>query len=186
MLVVVVGSNLTFSSGRYSAGRRGSTCIVDGASLGGIYALIALGYTMVYGILRMINFAHGEIFMVGAFAGYFTAVVLRMDRACCNGEPAARIVSIALMMAVVAMAAVAVARLVERVAYRPLRNAPALVPLISAIGPRSSSSIPCAACSDAGIYAYPTVRLPRAAVHLPISSRCGSSGWTCWSSARPS
>ena len=55
-------------------GRRGPPCIVSGLTTGSIYALIALGYTMVYGILRMINFAHGEIFMIGAFAGYFVAV----------------------------------------------------------------------------------------------------------------
>src|SRR6476620_6377862 len=75
VLVVVVGSLLTLSQGAYSFDTR-VDLLVDGASLGGVYALIALGYTMVYGILRMINFAHGEVFMIGAFAGYFTATFL--------------------------------------------------------------------------------------------------------------
>ena len=72
ILVVVVGSLLTLLSGRYSL-ETWSSLIISGLTLGSIYAMIALGYTMVYGILRMINFAHGEIFMAGAFAGYFTA-----------------------------------------------------------------------------------------------------------------
>ena len=75
VLIVVVGSLLTLASGRYTLDVW-VDLLVDGAALGGVYALIALGYTMVYGILRMINFAHGEIFMGGAFAGYFTAVAL--------------------------------------------------------------------------------------------------------------
>src|SRR3990167_6884742 len=74
ILLVVVGSFLTLSSGKYSW-ETWSSLIVSGLSTGSIYALIALGYTMVYGILRMINFAHGEIFMGGAFAGYFVATL---------------------------------------------------------------------------------------------------------------
>ena len=75
ILVVVVGSILTLVQGRYSA-QAWIDLAITGAALGSVYALIALGYTMVYGILRMINFAHGEIFMAGMFAGYFTAVGL--------------------------------------------------------------------------------------------------------------
>src|SRR6478735_9194009 len=75
IVIVVVGSILTIASGRYSF-ETWSNLIVSGFTLGSIYALIALGYTMVYGILRMINFAHGEIFTSGAFAGYFIAVGL--------------------------------------------------------------------------------------------------------------
>src|SRR5207244_3754403 len=69
VLIVVVGSMLTLLSGRYSLDTWISL-VVSGLTLGSIYALIALGYTMVYGILRMINFAHGEIFMTGGFAGH--------------------------------------------------------------------------------------------------------------------
>src|SRR3990170_7190968 len=75
VLIIVVGSALTLSGGKYSI-ETWIDLLVDGASLGGVYALIALGYTMVYGILRMINFAHGEVFVVGAFGGYFAAVFL--------------------------------------------------------------------------------------------------------------
>ena len=74
VLVVVVGSILTLAAGPLRRPDTGSILSITGAALGSVYALIALGYTMVYGILRMINFAHGEIFMAGAFAGYFTAV----------------------------------------------------------------------------------------------------------------
>ena len=132
VLVVVVGSLLTLSSGKYSVDTW-IDLIVDGATLGGVYALIALGYTMVYGILRMINFAHGEVYMIGAFAGYFTATFLN-NIGFLNASPLASIVSIALMMLVAALVATAVALLVERLAYRPLRNSPRLVLLISAIG----------------------------------------------------
>ena len=75
ILVVVVGSILTLLRGRYAAADLDRPCRSRPA-LGSVYAMIALGYTMVYGILRMINFAHGEIFMAGAFGGYFAAVGL--------------------------------------------------------------------------------------------------------------
>src|SRR5262245_32889936 len=75
ILVVVIGSLLTLSSGKYSLDTW-IGLIISGAVQGGIYALIALGYTMVYGILRMINFAHGDVFMIGMFAGLFTAELL--------------------------------------------------------------------------------------------------------------
>ena len=79
VLLVVVGSVLTLSSGKFSV-ETWVDLIVNGAVQGGIYALIALGYTMVYGIMKMINFAHGEIFMIGIFAGYFTAEYPRPGR----------------------------------------------------------------------------------------------------------
>ncbi len=98
--------------------------IVNGASNGAIYALIALGYTMVYGILKLINFAHGEVFMVGAFAG------LAVQRALPGqGTP---VLVAALVAAAVASALTAV--LIERVAYRPLRGKPRIIVLITAIG----------------------------------------------------
>src|SRR4051794_32344695 len=124
VLIVVVGSLLTLASGKYSIDVW-VDLLVDGAALGGVYALIALGYTMVYGILRMINFAHGEVFMIGAFAGYFTATFLN-NIGFLNSSPFAGVVSIALMCLVAALVAVLVALLVERVAYRPLRNSPRL------------------------------------------------------------
>jgi branched-chain amino acid transport system permease protein len=103
---------------------------VDGLSRGSIYALIALGYTMVYGVLQLINFAHGEVFMIGSFAGY--GAILALGGAEMSGAMVALAITVALLTAAVASAATSVA--IERIAYRPLRNAPRLAPLISAIG----------------------------------------------------
>jgi branched-chain amino acid transport system permease protein len=107
--------------------------IVTGLSAGAIYALIALGYTMVYGVLQLINFAHSEVFMFGAFASVWTVMALGG-----SGETSL-MASIGMLLAalVVAMAVSAlIALLLERVAYRPLlkRNSPRLLALISAIG----------------------------------------------------
>ncbi len=122
VLLVVVGSILTLSSGKFSV-ETWVDLIVNGAVQGGIYALIALGYTMVYGIMKMINFAHGEIFMIGIFAGYFTAEIL--DQAgFLNANVLTSIISFLLMMLIAAGASTLVALAVERVAYRPLRNSP--------------------------------------------------------------
>jgi branched-chain amino acid transport system permease protein len=99
----------------------------SGLTRGAIYALIALGYTMVYGISGLINFAHGEIYMIGAFTSYITATVLSI-----YGFPAISIVVITGFAAVVWASAYGYT--VEKLAYRPLRNAPRLSPLISAIG----------------------------------------------------
>jgi branched-chain amino acid transport system permease protein len=104
--------------------------IVDGLSIGLMYAVIALGYTMVYGVLEFINFAHSEIFMVGAVVGVelITAVLIPTGL-----HPLIQVV-IAIIVAAAVSGVLAVA--IERIAYRPLRmrNAPKLVPLISAIG----------------------------------------------------
>lgn len=104
--------------------------VVNGLTIGSVYALIALGYTMVYGVLKMINFAHGEVFMLGAYAGFGVLVALGGDDLAGAMVP----VAIALAMAGAALASAAVSVVLERVAYRPLRNAPRLAPLITAIG----------------------------------------------------
>ena len=96
--------------------------LVNGLSLGGIYALIALGYTMVYGIVKLINFAHGDVMMVGAYAGYF---VLRATGATPTGF------CLALLVAMLVCAGLSL--VIERCAYRPSRNAPRLNSLITAI-----------------------------------------------------
>ena len=101
--------------------------IADGVVLGALYGLIALGYTMVYGIIQLINFAHGEIFMVGAFGGYTLFTYVLPD-----GTPT--YVALVLVLAVSMLTSAVLAVLVERLAYRPLRNAPRLAPLITAIG----------------------------------------------------
>ena len=106
---------------------------ISGTILGGVYALIALGYTLVYGILFMINFAHGDVMMLGAFAGYFTLEAF--DSAGLLSKSLAwSIVSIGVTFVVGMVVGMVVAVALERIAYRPLRTAPRLVPLISAIG----------------------------------------------------
>lgn len=103
---------------------------VNGLTTGSLYALIALGYTMVYGVLKMINFAHGEVFMLGSFAGY--GVLTAMG----GNDISGVMVAVAVLVALIGAMAVSAgtSAVVERIAYRPLRNAPRLAPLISAIG----------------------------------------------------
>jgi branched-chain amino acid transport system permease protein len=107
--------------------------IINGLSLGSIYALIALGYTMVYGILKLINFAHGEVFMIGAYAGLYAANALGIDAFEASGRSFP--LYLAALVLIAAMAAAAgLGMLIEFLAYRPVRNAPRLTPLITAIG----------------------------------------------------
>ncbi|MEP7082027.1 MAG: branched-chain amino acid ABC transporter permease, partial [Chloroflexota bacterium] len=167
VLIVVVGSYLTISQGRFTDAAWIGLA-VDGLVLGSIYALIALGYTMVYGILRMINFAHGEIFMAGAFGGYFTAVFLA-GTGILNSSPLASILAIILMIVVAAAIAVAISLLIERIAYRPLRNAPRLVPLISAIGASFVLQYTFRGFLGPGIYAYPDVGFLSEPLPLPFA-----------------
>lgn len=104
---------------------------IDGLTLGFVYAIVALGYTMVYGILEFINFAHSEIFMVGAFVG--TEVLLFMQNAGYLGTiPAPLALLIALITAMIFSGVLGVS--IERIAYKPVRSAPKLVAFISAIG----------------------------------------------------
>src|SRR6188474_614122 len=152
---ILIGTISAIRAGKYS-GDQWIGFVVLGISQGSIYALIALGYTMVYGILRMINFAHGEIFMTGAFGGYFAAVALK-NIGWLNASPLLSIISIILMIVAAMAVAVGVAVLVERIAYRPLRNAPRLVPLISAIGASFFLQYTVRGLFGPGIYAYPDV-----------------------------
>jgi branched-chain amino acid transport system permease protein len=100
--------------------------LVNGLSLGSIYGLIALGYTMVYGILRLINFAHGDVYMVGAYMGYYLSTWMR------GGEPSFLKAAVVMLGAMLACAALGV--IIERFAYRPVRKASKLASLITAIG----------------------------------------------------
>ena len=102
--------------------------LVNGISLGAIYALIALGYTMIYGVLRFINFAHGDVFMVGAFSGYFVANAVSKVLPI-GGVPAAIVVFLSAMIICALLGAT-----IEYLAYRPLRTRPKLTVLITAIG----------------------------------------------------
>jgi len=101
--------------------------IINGLVLGSMYALVALGYTMVYGIINLINFAHGEVLMVGALTSWTVVTVLAGA-----GLPGWLLLLIALICAIVVCSALNFT--IEKVAYRPLRNAPRLAPLITAMG----------------------------------------------------
>jgi branched-chain amino acid transport system permease protein len=101
--------------------------LINGLSLGAIYALIALGYTMVYGVLRLINFAHGDVYMLGAFAGYYLANAMGLD-----AHPSV-LGAIAVTIGSMILCAVA-GILIERLAYRPVRHHSRLTSLITAIG----------------------------------------------------
>jgi branched-chain amino acid transport system permease protein len=108
--------------------------LVNGITSGAIYALIALGYTMVYGIIELINFAHGDIFMIGTFVcvSIFAAFGITVSSSPPTGFALVGVLLIALLGSMLICAVLGV--VIERVAYRPLRNAPRIAPLISAIG----------------------------------------------------
>jgi branched-chain amino acid transport system permease protein len=128
-VMVIYGSAKTLALGKYNM----ATWIdlsITGLALGGVYALIALGYTLVYGILRMINFAHSEVFMSGPFTAAFAADAL-IALGWWNRYP---LLSLLIVLAVSATVSSVIAIMLERIAYRPLRGAPRLVPLITAIG----------------------------------------------------
>lgn len=103
--------------------------IINGLVLGSMYALVALGYTMVYGIINLINFAHGEVLMVGALTSW---TIIGLMQASMPGAPGWVVLIIAMVIACVVAATLNF--VIEKVAYRPLRNSPKLAPLITAIG----------------------------------------------------
>jgi branched-chain amino acid transport system permease protein len=104
--------------------------IINGLTLGAVYALIALGYSMVYGILQMLNFAHGDVFMVGAFIGFGVLTVLLPE----SGPLIAPAFIIMLMVVAALVGCGLLGVAIEQFAYRPLRNSPRIAPLISALG----------------------------------------------------
>ncbi len=133
-LYVVFIGNVTYGADTWAR------FIIAGLILGSVYALIAIGYTLVYGILRMINFAHGDVMMVGAFAGYFTFEALKAIPAPTAADPALTFLnaypvpSVIITFLVGAFVSALSGYFLEKIAYRPLRGAPRLIPLISAIG----------------------------------------------------
>ncbi|MDE3088089.1 MAG: branched-chain amino acid ABC transporter permease [Chloroflexota bacterium] len=154
VLVVVVGTILTIRSGKYS-GEQWIDLVIYGIARGSIYALIALGYTMVYGILRMINFAHGDVFMTGAFGAYFLTDAMGRSGFLNQNPILAILFALLLGMGI----ATGIAIILERVAYRPLRQAPRLVPLISAIGASFFLEYTFRSFFGPGVYAYPPVEV---------------------------
>ncbi len=149
---MIIGSVLTLAQGTYTA-TQWRDLIINGIALGAVYALIALGYTLVYGILFMINFAHGEVFMAGAFTGYFAAAALA-DAGLIDNNP---VVSIAIIFLVSMITSMVIAILLERIAYRRLRNAPRLVPLITAIGASLFLQYAFRGLYGSGVRSYPNI-----------------------------
>jgi branched-chain amino acid transport system permease protein len=126
---VTVGVWATLSAGRLS-GDQWRNLVIIGVAQGSLYSLIALGYTLVYGVLLMINFAHGDVFMFGAVTAFFVAEALAAD-GWLNANPA---LGLLIILGVSMLSSMVIAILLERIAYRPLRRAPRLVPLITAVG----------------------------------------------------
>ena len=152
IVLIVWGAFNTLRSGRYTP----STWIsltISGLAQGSIYALIALGYTLVYGILLMINFAHGEVFMAGAFTAVFFAQYFN-NIGFLNTYP---LPAILILMLIAAAVSTSVALILERVAYRPLRGAPRLVPLITAIGASFFLQYTFRGFYGSGFQSYPAV-----------------------------
>lgn len=149
--------------------------LLNAISLGAIYALIALGYTMVYGIIKLINFAHGDVFMVGAFLGYYA--MLLVDGTPLGANPLTKLL-VALLVAMIGSTLLGVT--IERVAYRRLRNSPA-----SRRSPRRSASPSSwnTARSTSGGRRVRS-RKPTPPSSPPTSTSSGRrSRWTPWSSS---
>jgi branched-chain amino acid transport system permease protein len=152
--VAIWGTISTLQQGQYS-GRVWLDLLIKGLALGGVYALIAMGYTMVYGILKMINFAHSEVFMSGPFTAVFVAQALSksgfLDR-----QP---VIGLAVISLVSMGVPTLIAILLERICYRPLRNAPRLVPLITAIGASFFLLYVFRGLYGSGSFGYPAIKV---------------------------
>jgi branched-chain amino acid transport system permease protein len=129
LVLIIVGSIKTLVTGLYEPHAWFST-FITGIVQGSIYALIAMGYTLVYGVLRMINFAHSEVFMSGPYTAYYVAAAFERH-GLIESHP---FLSLAAIFVISMFISSMIAFLLERIAYRPLRNAPRLIPLITAIG----------------------------------------------------
>ncbi|MBE9524936.1 MAG: branched-chain amino acid ABC transporter permease [Chloroflexi bacterium] len=159
--ILLIGIYNSLSSGRYS-GEQWATLVFAGLAQGSIYALIALGYTLVYGILLMINFAHGEIYMAGAFTAMFLANALAKSGYLAAHPVLGILACIALATAISSILAV----LLERIAYRPLRGAPRLVPLITAIGASFTLQYTFRGLYGAQFHSYPEIPVLRGLVNV--------------------
>ncbi len=167
IFVVIGGTISSLSIQKYSL-QQWFDFFVFGMAQGGIYALVALGYTLVYGILFMINFAHGEIFMSGAFTAFFMANALAQPAV--KGQPpflnTNPVSSLILIFLVAITTSTVIAVLLERIAYRPLRRAPRLVPLITAIGASFFLQYTFRGFYGSGIQSYPQVKSLQGALLL--------------------
>jgi branched-chain amino acid transport system permease protein len=150
--LVVVGAFNSLTSARLS-GQQWRDLVVFGIAQGSIYALVALGYTMVYGILRFINFAHGEVFMIGGMTGYYVSDALART-SLWESQP---FLSLLIVLICCMTVSALVALVLERVAYRPLRGLPRLLPFITAIGASFFLQYAVATLFGVDVKAYPEV-----------------------------
>jgi branched-chain amino acid transport system permease protein len=150
--VIVIGVYNTVVASTYTSAQW-ATLVFAGLAQGSVYALIALGYTLVYGILLLINFAHGEVYMAGAFTAVFLAQYLS-NIGFLDSNPVLGVIALILLAATVSTL---IAVLLERIAYRPLRGAPRLVPLITAIGASFALQYTFRGLYGAEFRAYPQV-----------------------------
>jgi len=148
--------------------------LLNGLSNGAIWSLVALGYTLVYGIIELINFAHGDVFMIGSFVSFSFWTTLGLTVTTATGSV---IVGLLVTLVVAMFVCGSLNVMIERVAYRPLRNAPKLAPLITAVGSPSS----CRMSASSG-WARPSKASPTSSVLSRGSSRSSASsciGPTC-------
>ena len=151
--VAIWGTISTLQQGQYSA-HVWLDLSIKGLALGGVYALIAMGYTMVYGILKMINFAHSEVFMSGPFTAVFVAQALAKS-GFLDKQP---LIGLAVISLVSMGVPTLIAILLERICYRPLRKAPRLVPLITAIGASFFLLYVFRGLFGSGSFGYPAIK----------------------------
>ena len=170
------GSVATLVKGVYST-HHWIDFIIFGLAQGSIYALIAMGYTMVYGVLRMINFAHSEVFMSGPYTAYYFAAYFYRS-GLLESHP---VISMMLVFIVSMATSTLIAIMLERIAYRPLRSAPRLVPLITAIGASFFLQYMFRGLYGSGFQAYPGDQGPGGP--LERRARSASSSTRPWSSS---
>lgn len=154
LFIMIWGSIATIKAGTYSI-HHWFDFVIFGLAQGSIYALIAMGYTMVYGVLRMINFAHSEVFMSGPYTAYYFAAAF-YSSGLLDRQP---ILCLIVIFLVAMSTSSGIAFLLERVAYRPLRTAPRLIPLITAIGASFFLQYVFRGLFGSGFQAYPVVKI---------------------------
>ena len=154
LVFIILGSILTLRAGRYTP-VQWFDFVIYGLAQGSIYALVAMGYTLVYGVLRMINFAHSEVFMSGPFTAYYVAAYFYRSSLLENHPVICLIIVFIVSMSISTL----IAFLLERIAYRPLRNAPRLIPLITAIGASFTLMYLFRGLYGTGFQAYPVWKI---------------------------
>jgi len=159
--LILWGSIATLARGAYSLDHWVDFTIF-GLAQGSIYALIAMGYTMVYGVLRMINFAHSEVFMSGPYTAYYVAAYFHRS-GLLETQP---VLSMAMVFLVSMATSTLIAYLLELIAYRPLRTAPRLVPLITAIGASFFLQYVFRGLYGSGFQAYPVIKALEGPLYL--------------------